>query len=271
MDPTPEPVLNLRPVGRDSSAALFRDLQITLTGIYVNLAAELVSPSQPISGPVLPKSQLNGLDRLVVGNHSTRAEALSDTFLAMSVTLPLLAGAVDHLLLDSGDGLAGFGKDSLVLLETMAVGALLCNVVKFGVRRPRPYVYDSFSPLAKRQSNGATLSFFSGHTSLAFSMATAYNYLFTVRHPDSWGVLPVWLGTHSVAAATAVMRVQGGKHFWTDVLVGSMVGSAVGLLVPWAHRRESSLFGAEGPLADLRVTPITYHGGGWGVNAMVLW
>jgi membrane-associated phospholipid phosphatase len=33
------------------------------------------------------------------------------------------------------------------------------------------------------------------------------------------------------------LRVEAGKHFRTDVLTGAVVGSAVGLLIPYLHRR----------------------------------
>ena len=39
------------------------------------------------------------------------------------------------------------------------------------------------------------------------------------------------------AAVTASLRVAAGKHFFTDVLTGAGVGSAVGFLVPYLHRR----------------------------------
>lgn len=265
-----ERVLHARPPRAERlSVDLERDLQLTLTGLYVAVAAELSHPAFANPGLVLPARGLNDLDRSVVGNHSALAATLSDGLLTANMTLPFIAVALDNLLGD--DGLPGLGRDSLVLLETMSVSFIVCNVTKFAVRRPRPYLYDATTPLARRQANTATLSFFSGHTALAFSMATAYSYLFTLRHPDSGMVWPVWLLSHGAAATTAVMRVEGGKHFWTDVLAGAAVGNAVGLLVPYLHRGEglSRLFGERSLLNDLRVTPVSYPGGGWGVNAML--
>ncbi len=252
---------------------LSRDLQLTLTGLYVSVAAELSDPAfdRPWEAPS-PRG-VNALDRTVIGNRSGTASALSDSMLATNLTLPFVASLVDNLFLQGGGSWDGLGSDSLVLLETIAVGSIVCNVVKYGVRRPRPYVYDPSTDPEKRRSNTATLSFFSGHTSLAFSMATAYSYLFTLRHPESPMVLPVWLFSHSVAATTAVMRVEGGKHFWTDVVTGALVGSAVGLFVPALHRGAgwNGVFGEDGLLADLRATPAFYGEGGWGVNIMLLW
>ena len=40
----------------------------------------------------------------------------------------------------------------------------------------------------------------------------------------------------SVAALTAYARVAAGRHFPSDVIVGAVVGAAIGHLVPRSHR-----------------------------------
>ena len=92
-------------------------------------------------------------------------------------------------------------------------------------------------------------------------MATAYSYLFMQRHPGSKLIVPVWVLSEGMAAATAYLRVAAGKHFYTDVLTGAIVGSAIGLLIPYLHRRiapspavVASLFG--GALSKLHVMAI---------------
>ena len=35
-----------------------------------------------------------------------------------------------------------------------------------------------------------------------------------------------------------VLRVEAGKHFWTDVIAGSIAGSSIGVLVPTLHRSD---------------------------------
>ena len=86
-------------------------------------------------------------------------------------------------------------------------------------------------------SRDASLSFYSGHSATAFAMATATSRIFMLRHPDSDWVVPLWLGSEALAATTAVLRVEAGKHFWSDVAIGALVGSAVGYLVPEMHLR----------------------------------
>jgi membrane-associated phospholipid phosphatase len=87
-------------------------------------------------------------------------------------------------------------------------------------------------------------------------MATATSRIFMIRHPDSDWVLPLWLGAEALAATTAVLRVEAGKHFWSDVAVGALVGSAVGYLVPELHVREHQT----GSVA--RVAPMVVDDGG---------
>jgi membrane-associated phospholipid phosphatase len=69
-------------------------------------------------------------------------------------------------------------------------------------------------------------------------------------------VLPLWLGSEALAATTAVLRVEAGKHFWSDVAVGALVGSAVGYLVPQLHLRQQR----EAPIAS--VAPMVVDDGG---------
>jgi membrane-associated phospholipid phosphatase len=259
------------PPGPDLNIDLYHDLQVTLTGLYVAAFAGLDPPGGAAPGPPLPSYGLNGVDREVVNNRSDVAAALSDAFLTASMTLPFLASAIDSF--GGNGGWGAFGEDALVLMETIAVASIICNVTKFAVRRPRPYLYDPESSAEDRGKGDARLSFYSGHTSLAFSMATAYSYLFSIRHPDSSLKLPIWLASHSLAAATGVMRVQGGKHFWTDIMTGAAIGSAIGFLVPYLHRAGGwgRLVGENRFFSDLRVTPVSYPEGGWGVNIMTFW
>jgi hypothetical protein len=37
------------------------------------------------------------------------------------------------------------------------------------------------------------------------------------------------------ASGTAHLRVRAGKHFYSDVVVGALVGTAVGIGIPWLH------------------------------------
>jgi membrane-associated phospholipid phosphatase len=196
-----------------------------------------------------------GIDRSVVGNHSVAARRWSDGLIAGLTIAPLLLVAADHgwQRADSREALL---TDTVLLAQTASVNLALNTVVKHAVGRKRPLTYDSSWTEADRSSADASLSFYSGHSATAFAMATATSRLFMIRHPDSDWVLPLWLGSEALAATTAVLRVEAGKHFWSDVAVGALVGSAVGYLVPQLHLREQET----GSVA--RVAPMVVDDGG---------
>jgi membrane-associated phospholipid phosphatase len=238
------------------------DLPITLGAGAAALVMDLVGDELPgpWCGTACDPSGINALDRQVVGNTSRLAAQFSDGLHWSQIALPHLLGLVDLLVSDPTDGWSGLGKDTLVLLETLAVNSFSTRLVKSIVRRPRPYAYDLALPEQERTVPDAASSFYSGHTSGSFAMATAYSYTFTRRHPDSPLVVPVWLGTHLLAAATGVCRVQAGKHFWTDVLIGAAMGSAIGLIVPVLHeRREDS--SPPAALGSVSLAPVVWPEG----------
>jgi membrane-associated phospholipid phosphatase len=105
---------------------------------------------------------------------------------------------------------------------------------------------------------------------MAFAMATSYSYLFTVRHPRSHFRVPVWVGTHALATTVALLRVEAGRHFWSDVLTGAAVGMGVGLLVPWLHTPGQNGRTPLGALARLYVTP-TFSDRSFGVSVGAVW
>lgn len=233
------PAASTAPPGSPFPVSLAISLPVILGSGAVALGSELVKSELP--GPSCGLScdagSLNALDRTVVGNNSAAAHTASEVLVGVNVALPFALDLIDVLVTKPSDGMRGFGADFLVLAEVLAVNAGLNSVVKFAVRRPRPLVYDPTQDTASRTEPDAALSFYSSHTSTSFSMATAYSYLFTLRHPGSKLIVPVWIVSEGLAAATAYLRVDAGKHFWTDVITGAIVGSGLGILIPYLHHR----------------------------------
>jgi membrane-associated phospholipid phosphatase len=234
------------------------DLGVTGFGFLLGGSATLFEDAlahAPCSGLCGSSEIALGIDRSVVGNHSAAARGWSDGLIAGLTIAPLLLVAADHgwQRADSREALL---TDTVLLAQTASVNLALSTVVKHAVGRKRPLTYDSSWTEADRSSADASLSFYSGHSATAFAMATATSRIFMIRHPDSDWVLPLWLGSEALAATTAVLRVEAGKHFWSDVAVGALVGSAVGYLVPQLHLREQET----GSVA--RVAPMVVDDGG---------
>ncbi|HLU68397.1 MAG TPA: phosphatase PAP2 family protein [Kofleriaceae bacterium] len=123
--------------------------------------------------------------------------------------------------------------DALIVLESVVLAADLNQLTKFAVGRARPFVRAGGAGVADDPDNN--LSFYSGHTSLAFSLATSAGAVATIR---GYRAAPlVWGAGLTLAAATGWLRIAADKHYATDVLTGAAIGSAIGLAVPLLLRR----------------------------------
>jgi membrane-associated phospholipid phosphatase len=126
------------------------------------------------------------------------------------------------------------GREFWMTVESGAITAAVLQVVKHRVHRARPYARNC-DPGCRDDVNGhgAQLSFFSGHTALAFSFAVSAGTLASMRsYPNAGWVLGSGL---TLATATGYFRIAADKHYFTDVLTGALIGSAVGWAVPKLH------------------------------------
>ena len=82
---------------------------------------------------------------------------------------------------------------------------------------------------------------------MAFSAAVAGSLLYAVRSDDRAGRALLWGFELTLAAATAGLRVRAGRHFISDVVVGAVVGSGLGIGIPLLHLRDR---GAYSPRAE---------------------
>jgi len=182
--------------------------------------------------------ELFPFDEGVKSNFSAKAAAVSDTLLLTSVLIPPAARV--------GSGIdRDYGKSSLLYAQALGVTFCLTNAVKHLVQRPRPYTYNTderVQRFADKEGKDSRLSFFSGHSSLSFSAAVAGSYLFALSSQDSQARAVIWGVELALASATANLRARAGKHFYSDVIVGALVGSALGFAVPFLHEDSSSRY-----------------------------
>ncbi len=193
---------------------------VLVVGAYA-LSSRLITPRCPCN-----PSEVNGFDRWVIGNHSDLADVVSTVTVALAVAAPL---ALDATQVSS---LRTYLEDATVLAESLAVTGALVTIAKYTTQRPLPRVYAGQAPALERSARGYR-SFFSGHTSVAFAALSTGAMTLRLRRGENWWP---WAVTVAVGSSVALERLAAGYHFPTDVIVGAIVGTGVGVLVPWLHR-----------------------------------
>ena len=200
----------------------------------------------------LNKNDIAAINRFAAGNYDEEADELS--------YLPFYASFATPLLFLMGeDERSNFGQLSVLFVETMATTGALFTITAGAVEKSRPLVYNKNLDFNDRANSDAQRSFFAGHTA-----ATAAATFFTAKvfqdyNPDSSLVPFVWAGAVAVPAYVGYLRMEAGKHFLTDNLIGFGIGAACGILVPELHK-----VGNE----NVEINPIAnYNIGGTGLNS----
>jgi membrane-associated phospholipid phosphatase len=182
----------------------------------------------------LTPENIPAIDRFSAGYYSERAQTTSDALCYGTLAL------VPALLAFNPTVHGRYGQVAGLYLETMSATAALFTLTVGTVYRYRPYLY---GPEGGKLRGGpvATDSFFGGHTA---HTATATFFAAQVFHdfnPGSRAQPYVWGAAATVPAVVAYFRIQAGKHFLTDNLVGYAVGATVGVVVPRLHRTGAGL------------------------------
>lgn len=160
----------------------------------------------------------------------TGAASLGSDVLQFGV--PVLAmGSLVLSGLDAGGKGRVVGEDLLVTAEAVSVALLAMQVTKLAAGRIRPYAWADPGSV---QGRNAYASFFSGHTTATFAVASAAGTVARLRGYRAWGWI---LGVGMAAAATTgYLRIAADRHWATDVIAGAAVGSLAGFGLPvWLH------------------------------------
>ncbi len=192
-------------------------------GLAVIVSSELLlketfSPAEPKW--VQPNSfDLFFRDNLKWGNKRINSAAIASDVLLKGLFIPSVLWT--PLLTDYK-----FDHYLLLNFQVFAATGLLTNIAKFSFGRQRPYSF-----YITKDSNGVDdyLSFFSGHTSLSFAMATSTAYILEKENPHSSGM--IWCTFLALASATGYLRIAADRHYMSDVLTGAIVGGLTGYLI----------------------------------------
>lgn len=174
----------------------------------------------------LDRNDINFIDRATMNEYNSTIATVSDAFLFWSIASPVVFNYQQFA--NSWTIPVMYGE---ALLATSAITYLVKKIVK----RPRPFNYYKNTPKSQLESFDSQLSFFSGHSSLSFSSAVFNSIIFEKYNPNSEYKNLVWAISLISAATTATLRVLAGKHFFSDVVVGAVVGSALSYYITEIH------------------------------------
>ena len=179
----------------------------------------------------LNPQDVNKFDRIAVGPYES--DVPGDALLYSSFMFPLTFLAYDKTRED-------FGTVALMYGEAVLLNASINALVKALTLRDRPFVYDANSLLEPKLEVEARYAFYSGHTSM-----TAVNTFYTAKVYSAYisnetTKTLMWTAAALIPAITGFSRVNTHNHFPTDVVVGYIVGAAIGYLIPEIHKSENS-------------------------------
>jgi membrane-associated phospholipid phosphatase len=174
---------------------------------------------------------VNGFDRIAIGSFTE--DNFGDALLYGSFLLPLTFLTDDQTRVD-------FGTLALMYGEVALLNAGINGLVKGLTTRVRPFVYDENSPIEEKYKLDARHSFYSGHTSMSASNSFFTAKVFSEYLTDNTAKTLIWTAAAIIPVVTGFSRINTHNHFPTDVIVGYIVGAAIGYLIPELHKNENA-------------------------------
>ncbi len=179
----------------------------------------------------LNKNDINGFDRWAVRPYSPHLDKISYLPFQASMPLPLVFLLCKNTRKD-------FFKLTFLYLEAMSITGVLYTASTYFVDRYRPYVYSSGTEISQRINGGGKNSFYAGHPALVATSLFFGAKVFSDYYPDSKIKWLLYTAAASITAYTAYVRLRGGMHFPSDLLLGVTQGALTGILVPHFHRHK---------------------------------
>jgi membrane-associated phospholipid phosphatase len=201
------------------TAAAITSVELGVIGLSLAFKDRLVPPTCRWCEPTQLDKWARGR---LVWKQTTAANTASDAF---QVIIPA-ATVATFWIQAAPQGQREFIEDLAVLTESATTCVLITQGVKYSVARLRQ---DAWAR-GTIESPDDLLSYWSGHTSFAFSVAASATQISRLRGRSGWKWLAV--ATFSAAALTGYLRVAADRHWLTDVVTGAVAGTATGLLVP---------------------------------------
>lgn len=212
------------------------DIPLTIIGAgwsgYAFTKIYSKDPSTTAEILALKQEDINGFDRWAADVYSEKAATTSDIFFYGAMPLPLTLMLDKEIRQDAG-------KIGFLYLESMAITGLLYTGSVYIFDRYRPLAYNPEVKMEERIRGGSKNSFFAGHPALVATSTFFTAKVFSHYNPNS-RLRPFFYGAAIVCTGgTAWLRHRGGKHFPSDLIIGTTIGTLSGLLVPNLHRNKT--------------------------------
>jgi membrane-associated phospholipid phosphatase len=179
----------------------------------------------------LNKDNINSFDRWAAGMSSDKADEQSNYLFYGSMGFPFLLFFDKSIRKDAA-------KISFLYLEAMSITGLFYTGSTYFIDRYRPEAYNTSIPAEQRVSGNLRNSFPAGHVALVATTCFFTAKVYSDYHPDSR--LKWWLygGAAAATGYTIYLRHMSGKHFPSDIVAGTVLGVASGILVPHFHKNK---------------------------------
>jgi len=177
--------------------------------------------------------QVNSFDNW--GRDNLRFSDTGPANIAVNITAyglaPMAALGLDAIAANYDKQISNFWIDALMISESAALASFTSNIVKLSVGRQRPHAHFGDGS----NSGNDNMSFYSGHTTLAFSLAVSSGTVATLR---GYELAPwIWGSGLAIAATTGYLSIAADRHYLTDVIAGAVFGSAFGFGIPYLFHR----------------------------------
>jgi len=212
------------------------DLITTAVGtglfVYANSLDNGRTPLTAEKANSFTHKDVNWFDRSATYKYNPQLREVSDQLGAFALVAPLT------LLADKGvrRDIATIGT---MFIQTRLFAYGTANISKRSITRYRPYIYNPNVSYEDKIAKDPGQSFFAQQTTSVFSTAVFVATVFSDYHPDSKYKPWIWAGSLAAASAISVVRYETGIHYTSDILVGALVGSAIGYGIPKIHRNKN--------------------------------
>lgn len=212
---------------------LAADIPITAAGIawcsyaFSKIYSKDTIPYETVKR--LNKDDLNSFDRWAAGKTNQKLSDGSDFLFYGSIPLPAFL-FIDRRI--RKDAL----KISALYLEAFSITGLLYTGSAYFIDRYRPETYNTSLPIDDRANGNNKNSFFAGHVAVVATATFFMAKVYSDYHPESKWKWAFWGGAAAATGTMVYFRHAAGKHFPSDLVVGTAIGVLSGVLVPHFHK-----------------------------------